>query len=226
MKVASRIGFLVVLATSVAGCTFPLANGPEQLPQVNNRFPIKVEPQVAAMSVPVAADGGLQARDADRVRAFANIWKDRGYGSLALSSNGSGASASTLREVRSILLATHVADTAIRVSEDRGVGGSKGDMVQLSFLTDTAIATPCEGLWEENMGEEPRNLAPRDFACASQQNLAALVEDPRDLVQPRQQDPADAMRRGTVLDKYRKGESSATQTDKSEDGLVSNVAKE
>jgi pilus assembly protein CpaD len=94
-------------------------------------------------------------------------------------------------------------------------------------MTDVAVAASCEGNWTQDIGEEPRNLPYQNYACSTQQNLAAILEDPRDLVQPRQQDPSDAMRRGVVLDKYRKGEPTATQTNSSnESGEVSNVAKE
>jgi len=218
---------LVVLATSVTGCTLPLANSEDQLNQVNNRFPIKVEPQVASIVVPVGADGSLQARDGDRIRAFADAWKLRGHGLLGVSSEGPVAPEVALRDVRAILAAANVSETSMRVSADRVNDAGRGSSVSLTFMTDMAVAESCEGNWSENVGEEPRNLPYLNFACASQQNLAAILEDPRDLIQPRQQDPSDAMRRGIVLDKYRKGEPTATQTDTSkESGDVSNVAKE
>ena len=49
-----------------------------------------------------------------------------------------------------------------------------------------------------------------NLGCASQRNLAAMVDNPADLVQPRGETPAYTMRRTTVLDKYRQGESTAT----------------
>jgi pilus assembly protein CpaD len=161
------------------------------------------------------------------VRAFAELWKARGYGTLGVSSEGPGASEPALREIRGILSTAHVGEDAIRFNSlQSGVAGRPAT-VSLTFMTDMAVAESCDDNWTENMGEEPRNLALRDFACAHQQNLAALIEDPRDLLQPRQQDPSDAMRRGTVLDKYRKGEPTAAQTESSQEGgEVSNVAKE
>lgn len=227
MRITSRICVLLLLATPVAGCTLPLANSEDQLPLVENRFPIRVEPQVATIVVPVGADGSLQARDGDRVRVFADAWKLRGYGLLGVSSEGPVAPEVALRDVRAILAAANVGENSMRVSGDRAGDAGRGASVSLTFMTDTAVAESCAGNWSEDMGEEPRNLPYPNFACSSQQNLAAILEDPRDLIQPRQQDPSDAMRRGVVLDKYRKGEPTATQTDTSkESGEVSNVAKE
>ena len=179
MKIMSKIGAIVLLASSVAGCTFPLANGADQLPQVNNRFPIRVEPQVASIVVPVGADGSLQARDSERVKAFAEIWKARGYGTLGVSSEGAGASELALREIRGILSASHVGEESIRYNSLQSGDSGRPTTVSLTFMTDMAVAESCDGNWSENLAEEPRNMAPRDFACAHQQNLAALIEDPR-----------------------------------------------
>jgi len=227
MRITSRICVLVLLATSVAGCTLPIANSEDQLDQVGNRFPIRVEPQVATLVVPVGADGSLQTRDGDRVRAFADVWKQRGYGLLGVSSEGPVAPEVALRDVRNILTAANVTESSMRVSSAPANDAGRGASVSLTFMTDMAVAAICEGNWTQDIGEEPRNLPYQNYACATQQNLAAILEDPRDLVQPRQQDPSDAMRRGVVFDKYRKGEPTATQTDASkEGGEVSNVAKD
>ena len=45
-----------------------------------------------------------------------------------------------------------------------------------------------------------------NFGCASQRNLAAMVDNPADLVQPRGETPAYTARRSVAIDKYRKGE--------------------
>jgi pilus assembly protein CpaD len=55
------------------------------------------------------------------------------------------------------------------------------------------------------------NQPPWNFGCASQRNLAAMVDNPADLVQPRAETPAYTMRRTTVVEKYRAGTSTATQ---------------
>jgi pilus assembly protein CpaD len=56
-----------------------------------------------------------------------------------------------------------------------------------------------------------------------QQNIAAMVADPRDLMAPRPMAPMDANRRATVLEHYEKGE--VTQaTKKTSDQSVEQTA--
>ncbi len=46
-----------------------------------------------------------------------------------------------------------------------------------------------------------------NLGCASQRNLAAMVDNPADLVQPRGETPAYSPRRSVAIEHYRKGES-------------------
>jgi pilus assembly protein CpaD len=69
------------------------------------------------------------------------------------------------------------------------------------------------------------SLAGRCYGCASQRNLAAMVDDPADLVQPRAETPIYGGRRSTVLDKFRRGEVSGTAAQNAEKGKISDVGK-
>jgi len=78
----------------------------------------------------------------------------------------------------------------------------------------TADAGPC-GLWPHDLGptwdpEHFENLEYWNFGCAQQRNLAAMVENPDDLVEPRPEVPSCTGRRTTVLEKYRRGETTQT----------------
>ena len=54
-------------------------------------------------------------------------------------------------------------------------------------------------------------------------NLAAMVADPRDLVAPRTMGVGDTGRRLDVIERYRAGESTASERSEHESGAVSNV---
>jgi pilus assembly protein CpaD len=64
------------------------------------------------------------------------------------------------------------------------------------------------------------NQTQSNFGCAYTANMAAQIADPRDINGPRTMDASDAVRRATVLDKYRRGEVTASQTDAQMRGTV------
>ncbi|MFX8381641.1 CpaD family pilus assembly lipoprotein, partial [Acinetobacter baumannii] len=61
--------------------------------------------------------------------------------------------------------------------------------------------------------------------CANQRNLAAMIEDPTDLVQPRAETPAYTARRNIAFDKYRKGTSTATTYPEADRAKLSDTGK-
>jgi pilus assembly protein CpaD len=63
-----------------------------------------------------------------------------------------------------------------------------------------------------------------DFGCSVQQNIAAMVSDPRDLVTPRGMDPSDPTRRQTVLSTYEKGQTTQAQQTQKQSASVSDVS--
>ena len=65
--------------------------------------------------------------------------------------------------------------------------------LRLHYPTVTADAGPC-GLWPHDLGptydrEHYENRQYYNFGCANQRNLAAMVDNPSDLVQPRGEIP-------------------------------------
>src|SRR5439155_427840 len=79
----------------------------------------------------------------------------------------------------------------------------------------SAVAGPC-GLWPEDIGSSIKNKSYFEnkpyynFGCAYQRNMAAMVDNPSDLVQPRSETPADTPRRTAGFEKYRKGTPTTT----------------
>ena len=90
--------------------------------------------------------------------------------------------------------------------------------------SNVATASPC-GVWTQDIGKSYGNLTTPNFGCATQNNLAAIVSDPRDLITPRGMTPADVGRRSIVLDKYREGETTSTEKDKQATGVLSEAVE-
>ena len=76
--------------------------------------------------------------------------------------------------------------------------------IRLSFVAVTAITGDC-GQWPTDLfGPSIRdNTNWENFGCATQQNLAAQIANPADLVGPRGMTPIDAQRRAEVIRMYR-----------------------
>jgi len=87
----------------------------------------------------------------------------------------------------------------------------------------TLSSAPC-GDWSKDLSESASNLPGPDFGCATQQNIAAMVADPRDLLGPRDQGPADATRRTTVIGKYEKGEATGAAKSPEQSVTVSQMS--
>jgi pilus assembly protein CpaD len=69
------------------------------------------------------------------------------------------------------------------------------------------------------------NQTQANFGCAYTANMAAQIADPRDINGPRTMDASDAARRATVLDKYRRGEVTASQADDKTRGNVTQTVQ-
>lgn len=75
---------------------------------------------------------------------------------------------------------------------------------------------PC-GQWPHDIGPadmevNATNRPHWNHGCATQHNLAAMVANPNDLLQPRAEGAVDQTRRQTALGKYRAGTSPGPQT--------------
>jgi pilus assembly protein CpaD len=76
--------------------------------------------------------------------------------------------------------------------------------VRIAYNRIVAHTEPC-GNWADQLSENSQNRHYGSFGCATQQNFAAMLDNPLDLLYPRGLSPADAARRAQVLDKYRQG---------------------
>jgi pilus assembly protein CpaD len=110
----------------------------------------------------------------------------------------------------------------IEIAGYRAAASETAPPVVVSYTVYEATPAPC-GNFSRNLAFAPLNQLTPNYGCASQNNLAVMVENPRDLVTPRAEGAADQGRRQTTLDKYRLGQ--ATGSDKTDQGsgVVSEV---
>ena len=92
------------------------------------------------------------------------------------------------------------------------------------------MAGPC-GLWPA--GPRPLDRQPgynenkqyHNFGCATQRNLAAMVDNPADLEQPRPESPAYTPRRTIVVREVPQGRSTTTTYPESDKAKLSDTGK-
>lgn len=166
------------------------------------------------------------------VLAFAQTWRHEATGGIVIDlpagTSNERSAADALKEVRSILMAVGVPPQGIAV---RSYHPSERKLatIRINYPKMTASAGPC-GVWPEDLGASTgrnylENQPYYNLGCSTQHNLAAMVENPADIVQPRGETPPSAPRRSIVLDHYRKGESTATVYPTDDSSKISDVGK-
>ena len=167
------------------------------------------------------------------VLSFAQAWERESTGGVMIDvpsgTPNERSAAAALQEVRSILAGAGVPPEAIATRPNRVGDPRKLATMRLHYPKVTADAGPC-GLWPFDLGptyhrEHYENRQYYNFGCANQRNMAAMVENPADLVQPRSEIPSYTARRTTVLEKHRRGESTATVYPDATKGKISELGQ-
>ena len=232
-----RAAALSVLAASLAACQTTrdtTASIPAPPVDYRLRHPIAIQERDRTMIVLVGnARGGLTPVQRADVTAFAVAWKRETTGGIVVElpahTPNARAAADTLPEIRSILVAVGVPAEGVRVENYQPSDPGRFAPIKISYPRMQADAGPC-GQWPDDLGPSYdraylENRPYYNFGCAAQRNLAAVVDNPADLVQPRGEAPSHAGRRSIVLDKYRKGDSTATIDPNANQGKISDVGK-
>jgi pilus assembly protein CpaD len=115
-------------------------------------------------------------------------------------SANSAAAASMAVELSDFIRGTGVGNVAI--NHYSVPSGSVSAPVRVSYYAIRASTGKC-GRWPDDLTNTSENKHYANFGCASQNNLAAQVANPNDLVGPRRPSEIDAEKRGVVIDDYR-----------------------
>jgi pilus assembly protein CpaD len=199
------------------------------------RHPIVIQEADRTVEVLVGSRrGGLTASQRADVVAFARAWLQEGTGGIAIdvptATPNAYAASQTLREIQAILAASGVPAQGVKIRDYRPVDPRQLATIRLNYPKIVADAGPC-GVWPEDLGPSFRNPIYQtnrpywNLGCAYQRNMAAMVANPADLIQPRPEAPTSATRRTTVLDKYGKGQPTAVQYPDPDKGKLSDVGK-
>jgi pilus assembly protein CpaD len=204
LKGASLVATLL-LASCAGHWAAENGRGDEVDPQV--AYPITVGPHMETLVVTAGSDA--------QVQGFASAFIASGNGSMTVSAPTPEAG----RQVADRL-------AALGVPRNRIVMGAMvpGGAVQLSYVGYGASSPECDAHWP-NLSWTLENLPSPNWGCSTQHNLAAMIADPRDLVNPQTMTPPDTERRMIVIEKWRRGEPTSSQKTQEQSGAVTQVGQ-
>ena len=222
-RTAARNALVALLAAlPVAACQQggPLTTASVPL-SVAERHPIGVVPERVVLDVDAFA-GAISPSDAAELETFVLAYGQEGNGPLyVLAPEGRDRRGAELiyAEARRVAHNSGIPVAAISYAGYEPAGGP----APVKLLYERMVAATVCGQWPENADQDLQNAPYYNFGCATQKNLAAMLEDPRDLQGPRPTTPRDLGRRDVVLEKYRLGESTAAAIADDDAGTVSEV---
>lgn len=191
--------------------------------------PISVDPQVVTLQIDAPREKiALSVADKAAIGAFVDTYKARGHGLISISapsgSPNERTAVSLVAETRALLTEAGLSHGAMGYAAYRASSANAEAPLVLSYRRYVATASPC-GNWSQDYAFTPDNARSPNFGCADQNNLAALVADPADLLGPREWDPAYAPRREQVIENYRMGENTESAESEQASGQVSEVSE-
>lgn len=226
---------LIALGAGVAAITACASVAPTAVPAAYletsplDLNPIQVEKRTEFLEVSIdARSSELSSGERARIRDFLSGYVKRGHGPLVLSMPQ--ASANPQLAVAAVAEARAIAwDMGIEYEEmtgrAHGAGSSVSEPMILAYQSYEAIAPYCPPKSTVDFSNIDSNNQMSTLGCSVRTNLAAMIVDPGDLLGKRALDASDMSRREVILEKFRAGESTASQRSAQESGAVSSAVQ-
>ena len=209
---AARNIALLAMAAVVAvasGCANADRTTTGSLPDdYRTRHPIVVGERERTIDIPIATGATELTRGQSEVIAgFISGYSSDASGTFRIivphGARNDAATTVAVRHIRKLVARQGVPARKVMVESYSAVDPAEAAPIRLSYFA-IAASTPACGQWPEDLvvnTYENRNY--HNFGCATQNNLAAQIADPNDLLGPRRVTPADATQRGQALERYR-----------------------
>jgi pilus assembly protein CpaD len=199
------------------------------------RHPIAVQEANESIVVFVGQGrGGLTAEQRADVMGLAQTWTHEGTGAITadvpVDTPNARAAADTMHEIHSLFASAGVPPRGVAVRNYKPRDPHQLAAIRLSYPRMTATAGPC-GVWPEDLGPSIKNKSYFEnrsyynFGCAYQRNMAAMVDNPADLVQPRAETPPYTARRTAQFEKYRKAAATSVTYPEADKAKLSDTGK-
>jgi pilus assembly protein CpaD len=236
-RMLGQLSAIASLSVVLGACNFTgseavTASVPDDYRQ---RHPIAIQEADRSIVIFVGhARGGLSDSQRSDVLGLAQVWMREGTGAIVVEvpvdTPNARAAASAFSEIRTLLAEGGVPPRGITLRHYHPDNPRTLATIRLNYPKIVAVAGPC-GLWPENLGPSilngrySENKEYYNFGCASQRNLAAMIDNPADLEQPRSETAAYTARRTAAFEKYRKGEPTSSPYPEAEKAKLSDTGK-
>lgn len=205
MKIASLI---VGTALTIAACATPIQS--ERSLMMKN--PIQIAESIERLELYSRPDGmSLSARDQQAVAGFLSGYGRFGDGPLYMNmpTHGTAGVIQTRGLVQNMMAQIGMAGAPIQEGQYPSAPGNPAPVV-ISYRRLKTLPQDCS--IKSDLTRTYNNQPYHEFGCSQNANLAAMVQDHSQFLQPYDLAPPDMRRRMTVYDKYIKGESPASVT--------------
>ena len=207
VKRAAKVALLGTMVVGLSACSLPQ----KSYPPMNGRFPIEIAESVERLELYARPDGMvLSSRDQQAVAEFIGNYAAHGDGPIYVnmpdrSDFQQGASQAQSMIAHNLAM---VGLSGAQMKSGSYPSGTGPAPVIVSYRRLKALPRDCRQLGDLT---GTYNNQPYDtYGCAYQSNLAAMISDPRQLLEPYPMTPSDTARRITVYDKYLNGENPAS----------------
>jgi pilus assembly protein CpaD len=184
------------------------------LPEPTNRLhPVKVAESVERLELYARPNGlELSQRDEYAVSTFLEAYAAQGSGPIYINRPAAAQNTQGVQQTNA-LLDRLMSRNGIRPgSAQSGTYYSRpGDPapVVISYRTLRAVPQDCSA--QSDLSVTHRNSVAPGFGCFASANLAAMITDPRQLIEPYTTQAPNAQRRQVVYDRYINGQSTASE---------------
>jgi len=201
-----KLSLLTVGLMALSGCATPIASQPP----IYMKNSIQVAESIERLELYARPEGmSLSARDQDAVAGFLNAYGRFGDGPLYMNlpANGNAGIVQTRGLVKSMMSQIGLAGAPIQEGQYQSHPGNPAPVV-ISYRRLKTLPHNCS--IRSNLTRTYNNQPYQEFGCSQNANLAAMVQDPRQFLEPYDLTPPDTRRRMEVYDRYIQGESPAS----------------
>jgi pilus assembly protein CpaD len=208
-RIAFRAACLATLALTAGCANREMTTGSIPM-DYRERHPIVLTEAQSTLDIPVGPnDARLTIGMKDTIKGFAQTFAASSAGQMLIQmphgSPNAAVAARLGQDIRATLAASGIRNQRIVLTGYAAQAQGDAAPIRLSFVATRAVTAPC-GEWPEDLSNDTAgNRNWYNFGCASQNNLAAQIANPSDLIAPRGVTPIDAARRSTVIGLYRSG---------------------